>query len=288
MTSAARIANDSPFCEAYAAMDKLVERLLAMVGERATADEVTRLLAMDGTALLRDLLQGYFDRCSEEERRVEVVGADGIERKDARMSSRRIETPVGEVEVKRLLYQAPGVDGMAPLDAALGLPDEKYTHELRRIVAEESAKSSFDEVVELVEKRTGGSVPKRQVKELTVRAAHDFDAFYASRLCEPEITDDLLVLSFDGKGIAMRHADLREATRSRRGRTEVAHALGQGREAQPQANGAGRDGVLDRALETHKPGRVARTACRSRRGTTAADEQARVGERAALRAGRDR
>jgi hypothetical protein len=56
-------------------------------------------------------------------------------------------------------------------------------------------------------------VPKRQVEELTKRAAQDFDAFYADRLCEPEDTDDLLMLSFDGKGIAMRHADLRDATR---------------------------------------------------------------------------
>jgi hypothetical protein len=209
----ARIANAHPFCEAYASMDKLIERLMAMAGEGATADEVTRLLATDGTALLRDLMQGYFDRCAERERRVEVVGADGLERRDVRTSSRRIETPVGEIEVKRLLYQAPGASGIAPLDAALGLPDEKYTLELRRLVAEESAKSSFDEVVELVEKRTGGSVPKRQVEELTVRAAQDFDAFYADRLLEPEATDALLVLSFDGKGIAMQHADLREATR---------------------------------------------------------------------------
>lgn len=194
-------------------MDKLIERLIAMVGERATADDVSRLLATDGTALLRDMMQGYFDQCAEQERRVEVIGADGIARRDARTSSRRIETPVGEIEVKRLLYQAPGVDGIAPLDAAHGLPDEKYTHELRRVVAEESAKSSFDEVVELIAKRTGGTVPKRQVEELTVRAARDFDAFYADRLCEPEVTDDLLVLSFDGKGIAMRHEDLREATR---------------------------------------------------------------------------
>ncbi|HEX5076057.1 MAG TPA: ISKra4 family transposase [Gemmatimonadaceae bacterium] len=212
-TNTARIANDSPFCEAHAAMDKIIERLMAMAGEGATADEVTKVLATDGTALLRELMQGYVDRCAERERRVEVIGTDGIERREVRSSSRRVETPVGEIEVKRLLYQAPGVDGIAPLDAALGLPDEKYTHELRRIVAEESAKSSFDEVVELIEKRTGGSVAKRQVKELTVRAAQDFDAFYATRLCEPEITDDLLVLSFDGKGIAMRHADLREATR---------------------------------------------------------------------------
>ena len=158
-------------------------------------------------------MQGYFDRCAEQERQVRVVGADGIERKDARISSRRIETPVGEVEVKRLLYQASGVDGLAPLDAALGLPDEKYTHELRRVVAEESSKSSFDEVVELLAKRTGAHVPKRQIEQLTVRAARDFDAFYADRLLEPELSDDLLVLSFDSKGIAMRYEDLREATR---------------------------------------------------------------------------
>jgi len=55
------------------------------------------------------------------------------------------------------------VEGIAPLDAALGLPDEKYTNELRRVVAEESAKSSFDEVVELIAKRTGASVPSPEV-----------------------------------------------------------------------------------------------------------------------------
>jgi hypothetical protein len=280
-TSAARIANDSPFCEAYAGMDKIVERLLTMAGEGATADEVTRLLATDGTALLRDLMQGYFDRCAEHERRVQVVGADGVERTEVRTSSRRIETPVGEVEVKRLLYQAPGVGGIAPLDAALGLPDEKYTHELRRIVAEESAKSSFDEVVELIEKRTGGSVPKRQSEELTVRAAQDFDAFYADRLCEPEITDDLLVLSFDGKGIAMRHADLREATRKAAEAEAPAHATRKRREAQSQAHGAGGDRVLDRALAAHQRGRLAWPARRSRCRSPAADAQARLGERQA-------
>ena len=212
-TSTARIANDSLFCEAHEAMDKIIEKLLMMAEEGATADAVTQLIAKDGTALLRELVQGHFDRRAAQERRVTVVDADGVERTEVRTSSRRIETPVGEIEVKRLLYQAPGKEGLAPLDAALGLPDEKYTHDVRRIVAEESAKSSFDEVVELIAKRTGANVPKRQVEELTVRAAQDFDAFYRDQLCEAEQTDDLLVLSFDGKGIAMRHEDLREATR---------------------------------------------------------------------------
>jgi len=95
----------------------------------------------------------------------------------------------------------------------MALPDEKYSYQVRRLVAEESARASFDEVVELVSKHSGAQVPKRQVEELAVRAAQDFDAFYRDRLCEPEKTDDLMVLSFDGKGIAMRLDDLREATR---------------------------------------------------------------------------
>jgi hypothetical protein len=58
-------------------------------------------------------------------------------------------------------------------------------------------------------------VPKRQVEELTILSAQDFDAFYGDRLRVVEDTDHLMVLSFDGKGIAMRLADLREATRKK-------------------------------------------------------------------------
>ena len=55
-TNAARIVNDRPFCVAHAAMDKIIERLMAMAGEGATADQVTKVLATDGTALSRELM----------------------------------------------------------------------------------------------------------------------------------------------------------------------------------------------------------------------------------------
>jgi hypothetical protein len=56
-------------------------------------------------------------------------------------------------------------------------------------------------------------VPRRQVEELALRAARDFDAFHRNRLCPSEVSDHLLILSFDAKGVATRHKDLREATR---------------------------------------------------------------------------
>jgi hypothetical protein len=47
------------------------------------------------------------------------------------------------------------------LDGELNLPVERYSLELRRRVAEEAAKSSFDETLESVEKTTGAHVPCR-------------------------------------------------------------------------------------------------------------------------------
>jgi hypothetical protein len=194
-------------------MKKLEDELLSEAAMHASADEIGRLILEQGQAILRELYQAHLDRRTAREQRVTVRGADGIERDRVRPSSRRLETPVGDITVTRLLYQAPGVEGLAPMDAALGLPDEHYSYEVRRIAAEESARGSFDEVAETLAKHTGAHVPKRQIEELTVRSAQDFDAFYATRAAEPEATTDLLILSFDGKGIAMRHADLRDATR---------------------------------------------------------------------------
>jgi hypothetical protein len=213
MANAARIANDDRFCEARRHMKKLEDDLSDDEAMNAPLHEIEKMLESQGRELLRSMMQTHFELRSAQEREVKVRGADGAARTQIRRSSRAVETKFGEVEHERNLYQAPGVEGLAPLDAVMELPAEKYSYEVRRIVAEESARASFDEVVELVQKQSGAQVPKRQVEELAVRAAQDFDAFYRDRLCEPEETEDLLVLSFDGKGIAMRLADLREATR---------------------------------------------------------------------------
>jgi hypothetical protein len=100
------------------------------------------------------------------------------------------------------------------MDAALNLPPERFSYGIRRIVAKEASRGSFDEVVEHVRDYSGGLIAKRQTEQLAVRAAQDFTAFYAlHRHMEPEATDDLLVISTDGKGIVVRREDLRDATR---------------------------------------------------------------------------
>jgi hypothetical protein len=214
-TNAARIANDSPFCESRENMKKLEDALISEEAMNAPLHEIERMMREGGRELMRAMMQAHFDRRSAQEREVDVRDASGAERERVREGRRTVMTEFGEVHLERKLYQADGTDALAPLDAAMELPDEKYSLNVRRIVAEEAARASFDEVVELVKKQSGAEVPKRQAEELAVRATRDFDEFYRSRLREPEESDQLLVLSFDGKGIATLHRDLREATRKK-------------------------------------------------------------------------
>ncbi len=146
------------------------------------------------------------------ERETNVVGADGMPRKSTRRSERQLQTVLGRVPVPRLAYQSPGAADLHPMDAALNLPREMFSHGIRRMVAKEAARASFDEVVEIVRDYTGATIAKRQVEELAVRAAQDFEMFYEHKAAARDSKNDLLVISTDGKGIVMRHEDLREHT----------------------------------------------------------------------------
>ncbi|MCP4346806.1 MAG: ISKra4 family transposase [Desulfobacterales bacterium] len=184
--------------------------------QKLTHSEAESFLQTEGTELLRRM-QGFLDESGLGNIGPVPEGNDGVERSRGRERSRQLESTFGRVSVKRLAYSAEGSASLHPKDARLSLPKELYSHELRRKVAREAAKDSFDEVCATIKEYTGAHVPKRQAEDLAKRAAADFDAFYEKRKCtDPEQagqTGRILVLTTDGKGIAMRKEDLREATR---------------------------------------------------------------------------
>ena len=76
-------------------------------------------------------------------------------------------------------YGGRGQPSWQPLDAALNMPPERYSHPVRQRVAQAAAVTSFDEVVTQMRQHTGTAVPKRQAEALTQRAAQDLAAFDA-------------------------------------------------------------------------------------------------------------
>jgi hypothetical protein len=177
-------------------------------------------LESEGRELLRALLQDRLDLRAEREQRAERVADErGVARRSVESGHQRpLQSVFGEVSVKRLAYRARGEENLYPADGVLNLPDERASHGVRRLAAIESSRGSFDDATSQVRERTGLTLGKRQLEQLALRAAVDFESFYASRARsdhedEGEKRDhDVLVMSVDGKGIVMRPDALRPAT----------------------------------------------------------------------------
>jgi hypothetical protein len=209
-------ATDEMFSSAREQMETMITRLQSSAMLSAEHGEVESYVQTQGRELERLLYQAHLDLRAARERPVPVRGKDGVEHTYRRPSGRPLGTMLGRVLVARLAYQALGVEGLHPLDGSLNLPPELYSHGVSRFVAERSAMMPFDDVIEEFLTATGTAVGKRQVEEIAFRAAIDFETFYTQRRAANDVledTGDLLVLTFDGKGIVMVPEDLRPATK---------------------------------------------------------------------------
>jgi len=188
-------------------------------------------IADDGRELLCALFQDHLDLRGEREQRAEQVADErGVQRRAVERDHQRpLQTVFGEVDVKRMAYRARGEQNLYPADGVLNLPVERASHGVRRLTAIESSRGSFAEATGQVRERTGLALGKRQIEQLAVRAAVDFESFYATSARSPDSYDhnddddkdssddnkqssDVLVLSADGKGIVMRADALRAST----------------------------------------------------------------------------
>lgn len=170
---------DELFREADEKYEALKEKLTSAQVTSATHSEVEKLLEAEGREMLRELFQSHLTLRSEAETEEVVVGQDDVARPHARDGTgRQLMSIFGPLEVVRTGYSQRGSDSGFPLDAELNLPDDKYSFEVRRRTAVGASQSSFDDTVGTLAETTGAHVPKRQVEELVVKAACDFEAFY--------------------------------------------------------------------------------------------------------------
>ncbi len=196
---------------------QLIAHLRSSEAHQMTHSDLEALLEVEGRELLRRLLQAHLDERSPGPVEEPVIGADGRTHTHQRTQTRHLMTIFGEVEVTRMGYGGHGIESLHPLDAALNVPPELYSHGVQHRVAVEAARHAFDDVVATIATTTGAHVPKRQAEQVVARAAQDFETFYDTRRCatpqEAQDTSSVLVLTVDGKGVPMRKADLRAGTR---------------------------------------------------------------------------
>ncbi len=117
-----------PGTDAYAASRALFDALITRMGEpqmrQRPEHTVEEFITGTGRDVLKQVLQDHLDaRAAAEQRLAEVPGADEVVRRRAEPGhTRLLGTTLGEVEVTRIAYRAPGVSNLHPGDARLGLP----------------------------------------------------------------------------------------------------------------------------------------------------------------------
>ena len=143
--SRAAAPDPAPYAAAEAAFAEAKAYLSSREAQQMSESDLERELQRRGQELMRTLLQGHLDQRSPGEAAGPVAGADGVERSQRRVHERHIETTFGTVAVERVGYARPGDDSLHPLAAALNLPPERYSLEVRRRVAEAAASEAGPE-----------------------------------------------------------------------------------------------------------------------------------------------
>jgi hypothetical protein len=206
---------------------------LENVGKAANAEEAFQLLrswSQSGAALSApadqveaELLEGGFEvlrRLLEENFKARGVGDVGraVVRQDSagnlrlgyrREHSRDYESVFGTVPINRLGYGAPSTRSIHPLDEELNLPERRYSYVLQERAVRLAARGPFDEATDEVGRTTAARLPKRQLQDVVVEGAADFEAFYEARtaaLPPPETTGVIMVAGVDCKGVPKRRS----------------------------------------------------------------------------------
>lgn len=215
---------EKPFHDSLEKFMALTQELQSSKSRILQLSSLESLVAERGREILRTMLEEHIQLCGSGDVSLSVIGSDKTNRTHRRERAKEVATIFGTVQIQRLIYSLPGVTGLAPKEAMLNLPSTKYSHALGHLLALEAAKGSFDEAQEAVLRQTGVLIPKRQTEELAANAAQDFEVFYEQRavegLREVNKEHEFLVFTTDGKGIAMRHEDLREATQKKAEKTK--------------------------------------------------------------------
>ena len=134
-----------------------------------------------------------------------ITRADGVLLpQEQKLRGRAYFSIFGKCKVARTCYRTPGEPGIFPLDAQVNLPERCYSYFLQEWMTVFEVEHPFKESAGWFEQLFDLDVAESVLMEVAKEAPQDYEAFYAQRPMPPEEgAGELLVVSFDGKGVPM-------------------------------------------------------------------------------------
>ena len=128
--------------------------------------------------------------------------------REKRLRGRDYFSLFGKFAVARTCYRTPGEPGIFPLDAQVNFPVRCYSYFLQEWMTVFAVEHPFQESSSWFEQLFDLEVAESVLIEVAQEAPADYEDFYAQRPMPPEESKgELLVVSFDGKGVPMIKAE---------------------------------------------------------------------------------
>ena len=138
-----------------------------------------------------------------------VTQADGVFLpREQKLRGRDYFSLFGTFAVPRTCDRTPGAQGIFPLDAQVNLPERCDSYFLQEWMTVFAVEHPFKESAGFFGQRFDLEVAESVLMEVAKEAPQDYEDFYAQRPLSPADTEgDILVVSFDGKGVPMIKAE---------------------------------------------------------------------------------
>jgi len=151
----------------------------------------------------------YFAQCGTGDVGPAVTRADGVFLpREKPLRGHDYFSLFGKFAVARTCYRTPGEPGICPLDAQVNLPERCYSYFLPEWMTLFEVEHPFKESASWFEQLFDLEVAESVLMEVAKEAPEDYAGFYAQRPVAPEErAGELLVVSFDGKGVPMMKAE---------------------------------------------------------------------------------
>jgi hypothetical protein len=138
-----------------------------------------------------------------------VTRADGmILPREQKLRGRDYFSLFGKFAVARTCYRRPGEPGIFPLDAQVNFPKRCYSYFLQEWMALFEVEHPFKDSAGLFEQLFDLDLAESVLMAVAKEAPADYESFYAQLpVPQAETEGELLVVSFDGKGVPMIKAE---------------------------------------------------------------------------------
>jgi hypothetical protein len=128
----------------------------------------------------RRLFQGYLDQKASIKPRLNFmtsIAGDKLNHVKEQISP-KLTSLFSDVTVKRNRYNQRRQASQFPLDGELNLAADQYSDGVKKRVAKEAIKGSYDDAVETIRDTTGSIIASRQSQNMVKDIVQDFEDYY--------------------------------------------------------------------------------------------------------------